>query len=173
MTNLDIFKRHFNNEYPNEKELIIDLNEHVTIHEHKWIKIIFKDKDSQELSLKSNPELFSFSNIIAKSIGYAGVIMGSMQAVLELYICGETETRWYEPGLYGTYGISGTSGVSGTSGSIGTTNYSGATHFTGITINPFQLDTEYIRTRDPVDITPRIHKDNKKWYHKLIPSRKR
>jgi hypothetical protein len=162
MINIDIFIKHFKNEYPNEEQYVFEINEHISQDQY-WVKIIYKDPESKELSLKTNTELFSFSNVLAKSIGYSGVIVGAMQPSLELYMCGDTETRWVEPVLLGTYGTSGGYGMTGM------TYISGVT--TTMTTIPVINDESEEDTVEEVQMEPIIlprRRNNVKWYHKFI-----
>ena len=171
MTAIELFRKYFENEYPNENQTIVEIEEHKTVQDTIWVKIIFKDPELRKSTLTSNPDLFSFADILAKTIGYTGVIVGSMTTVLELYICGDTESRWWEPGSYGVLGTSGMAGTSGTAGYSGMTFYSGIT-----TTNPCnEIVLPEIRTTplEPIPITPDIKKNTEKWYDKIVSKRRR
>lgn len=164
MTNIDIFRKHFKNEYPNEEQYVFEINEHISQCEY-WVKIIYKDHGSKELSLKTNTELFSFSNILAKLIGYSGVIVGAMQPLLEFYMCGNTETRWVEPVLSGMYGTSGGYGMSGMTYFGGETTINPCGEIPLINNESEENSFEEVQM-EPI-VLPR-RRGYEKWYHKFI-----
>jgi hypothetical protein len=166
MTNIELFRKHFKKEYSNQEKLIAEIDEHITLHATTWVKIIFVDPEKRKDVLNVNPELFSFADILAKSIGYSGVIVGSMTSVLELYISEGKESNWYEPGLYGTFGISSSSGNIG----IGNQGYSGLTYVGTTTNTCGEIPLEYTiqTTSAQMYEPPNITKNNVKWYNKFL-----
>lgn len=161
MKTIELFRRYFSKEYPNEHQFIVNIEEHLTFQDTKWVKIIFKTPELRQTTLESYPELLSFSDTLAKTLDYSGVIIGSMTQVLELYFCGGTESKWYEPGLSGSYGTSGFAG------------FSGMTYYTEVTttntINPCrEIELPEIRETRRAPIQHNLIRKKKKWHHKLF-----
>lgn len=95
MSDLEIFIKHFVKEYPELKSIQID--EYFSTEKKYFIKIVFSDKETQDYMINTNPNSFYFADLLARGIGYSGIILGYLKIQLEYYINNSEFQYWNDP----------------------------------------------------------------------------